>query len=70
MVGKEMFGAIECPVLAMAGDRDGSNPVERVVSAARHIPQHQISIIPNTEHACFLENWQAVWASVMPFLRG
>lgn len=55
-VGKEMLGSIKCPVLVMAGDRDGGNPVERVVSAARHIPQHQISIIPNTGHGCFLEN--------------
>ncbi|MCC6726440.1 MAG: alpha/beta hydrolase [Saprospiraceae bacterium] len=68
-VGKEMLSSIKCPVLVMAGDRDGGNPVERVVSAARHIPRHQISIISNTGHGCFLENWQAVWASVMPFLR-
>lgn len=68
-VGKEMLSAIQCPVLVMAGDRDGGNPVERVVSAARHIPQHQISIISNTGHGCFLENWQAVWASVVPFLK-
>ncbi len=68
-VGKEMLGAIQCPVLVMAGDRDGGNPVERVVSAARLIPLHQISIISNTGHGCFLENWQAVWAGVAPFLR-
>ncbi len=69
-VGKEMLGAIKCPALVMAGDRDGGNPVERVVSAARHIPQHQISIISNTGHGCFLENFAAVWASVEPFLKG
>ena len=53
----------------MAGDRDGGNPVERVVSAARFIPKHQISIIPNTGHGCFLENFEAAWASILPFLK-
>jgi pimeloyl-ACP methyl ester carboxylesterase len=69
-VGKGMLGTIKCPVLVMAGDHDGGNPVERVVSAARHIPKHQISIISNTGHGCFLENWAAAWASVAPFLKG
>ncbi len=68
-VGKELLGAIKCPVLVMAGDRDQGNPVERVVSAARYIPKHQISIIPNGSHTVFLENFDAVWASIVPFLR-
>ncbi len=68
-VGKEMLGAIKCQVMVMAGDNDGGNPVERVVSAARHISQHKISIIPNTGHGCFLENWEAVWAGVGSFLK-
>jgi pimeloyl-ACP methyl ester carboxylesterase len=68
-VGKEILGAISCPVLVMAGDHDDGNPVERVLSAARKIPQHQISIIPNTGHGCFLENFEAVWAVVRPFVQ-
>ncbi len=68
-VGKELLGAIKCPVLVMAGDRDQGNPVERVVSAARYIPKHQISIIPNGSHGVFLENFDAVWASIIPFLK-
>ena len=68
-VGKELLGAIKCPVLVMAGDRDQGNPVERVVNAARMIPNHQISIIPNTTHTVFLENFAAVWASIVPFLK-
>jgi pimeloyl-ACP methyl ester carboxylesterase len=67
-VGKDLLSAIKCPVLVMAGDHDGGNPVERVVSAGRFIPKHQISIIPNTGHGCFLENFEAAWASIVPFL--
>lgn len=67
-VGKELLSAIKCPVLIMAGDRDGGNPVERVVSAARFIPNHQISIIPNTGHGCFVENFKATWECIAPFI--
>jgi pimeloyl-ACP methyl ester carboxylesterase len=68
-VGKDLLGSIKCPVLVMAGDADGGNPVERVVSAARLIPSHKISIIPNTGHGCFLENFEATWAGIAPFLK-
>lgn len=68
-VCKDVLGSIKCPVLVMAGDRNDGNPVERVVSAARFIPKYQISIIPNTGHGCFLENFEAAWASILPFLK-
>jgi pimeloyl-ACP methyl ester carboxylesterase len=68
-VSKDVLSTIKCPVLVMAGDRDGGNPVERVVSGARFIPKHQIAIIPNTGHGCFLENFEAAWASILPFLK-
>jgi pimeloyl-ACP methyl ester carboxylesterase len=67
-VGKDLLSAIKCPVLVMAGDRDGGNPVERVVSAARFIPNHQISIIPNSGHGCFVENFKATWECIAPFI--
>jgi pimeloyl-ACP methyl ester carboxylesterase len=68
-VGKALLGTIKCPVLVLAGDHDQGNTVEHVVNAARMIPKHQISIIPNTTHTVFLENFAAVWASIEPFLR-
>ncbi len=67
-VSKDLLSAIKCPVLVMAGDRDQGNPVERVVSAARHIPNHQVGIIPNAGHVCFGDNFAATWASIAPFL--
>ena len=68
-VSRDLLISIKCPVLVMAGDKDGGNPVERVVSAARFIPNHQISIIPNTGHGCHNDNFEATWASIVPFLK-
>jgi pimeloyl-ACP methyl ester carboxylesterase len=68
-VGKDLLGTIKCPVLVMAGDRDNGNTVEHVVNAARMISKNQICIIPNTGHGCFLENFAAAWASIVPFLK-
>ena len=68
-ISKELLSAIKCPVMVMAGDNDGGNPVERVVSAARYIPKHHISIIPNTGHGCHNDNFEAVWATIYPFFK-
>ncbi|MDI6046863.1 alpha/beta fold hydrolase [Flavobacterium yafengii] len=68
-VGNDLLKSIKCPVLVMAGDKDDSNPVERVVKVARFIPKSQIAIIPNTTHECFTENFDATWACIVPFLK-
>ncbi|MDO1449201.1 alpha/beta hydrolase [Rhodocytophaga aerolata] len=68
-VGKELFTTIKCPVLVMAGDRDPSNPVDRVVNTSQMIPSSQLSIVPNGTHGVFLENFPAVWTSIVPFLK-
>ncbi len=68
-IGKDFFNTIQCPVLVMAGDRDAGNPPQRVVTTAQMIRQSQIGIIPNSTHGVFLENFPAVWASVVPFLK-
>lgn len=67
-VGKELFQSIRCPVLVLSGDRDPSNPIQQVVNTAAMIPHAQLSIIPNTTHVVFLENFPAVWAAIEPFL--
>jgi len=66
---KDFFQTIQCPVLVMSGDRDHGNPPARVVSTAQMIPHHQIGIIPNSTHGVFLENFPAVWACIVPFLK-
>jgi len=40
-----------------------------VINAYNMIPQSQLSIIPNTGHVVFMENFAAVWASIVPFLK-
>jgi len=67
-LNKEFFQTIQCPVLVMAGDKDQGNPPTRVISTVQMIPHHQISIIPNSSHGVFLENFPAVWDCVVPFL--
>jgi pimeloyl-ACP methyl ester carboxylesterase len=68
-VGKDLLGAIKCPVLVMAGDRDDGNTVQNVLSAAMLIPTHQLAIIPNAGHPAFIDNFAAVWACISPFIK-
>ncbi|TAE17418.1 MAG: alpha/beta hydrolase [Bacteroidetes bacterium] len=68
IISKDLLGKIKCPVMIIAGDKDEGNPIERVLTAARHISNHQIAIIPNTGHACHNDNFPAFWECVAPFL--
>ncbi|WP_304234425.1 alpha/beta fold hydrolase [Jiulongibacter sediminis] len=65
---KELFNAIQCPVLVLSGELDRNAPLMTVISAYQMIPNAQLSIIPNTGHVCFHENIEAVWAAVKPFV--
>ena len=66
---KELFASIQCPVLVMAGERDRNAPLATVIAAYLMIRNSQLAIIPNASHPVFLENFAAVWASIVPFLR-
>jgi pimeloyl-ACP methyl ester carboxylesterase len=66
---KELFSTIKCPVLVMAGELDRNAPLPTVINAYNMIPNSQLSIIPATGHVVFLENFAAVWASIVPFLK-
>ena len=68
-IGKELLSTIKCPSLIVAGDRDASNTVQRTVNTAQMIPNSQLAIIPNGTHTVFLENFLAVWACIVPFLK-
>lgn len=65
---KELFATIKCPVLVMAGELDRNAPLPTVINAYNMIPKSQLCIIPNTGHVVFMENFAAVWASLVPFL--
>ena len=63
------FQTIQCPTMVMAGDKDVGNPPARVVHTAQMIRNSQTAIIPNAAHGVFLENFNAVWACIQPFLK-
>jgi pimeloyl-ACP methyl ester carboxylesterase len=63
------FQTIKCQTLVMAGDKDASNPPQRVVHTAQMILNSVIGIIPNATHTAFLDNFPAVWACVVPFIK-
>lgn len=65
---KELFATIKCPVLIMAGELDRNAPLPTIINAYNMTPKSQLSIIPNTGHVVFMENFAAVWASLVPFL--
>ena len=69
VVGKELFNSIKCPVLVIAGERDMNALLPTVINAYNMIPNSQLSIIPHAGHVVFFENFAAVWASIVPFIK-
>lgn len=67
-ISVETFSRIKCPVLLMAGDRDGYNSIDRMVACAKAIPDHQLAIIPGCDHLIFFCNFPAVWEAMSPFV--
>lgn len=68
VASKDLFMSIQCPVLVMAGELDQNAPLPTVINAYNMIPNCQLSIIPNTGHVVFMQNFPAVWESLVPFL--
>jgi len=68
-VSKKLFNAIKCPVLLVAGERDLNAPLPTVLNAYNMISNSQLSIIPNAGHVVFIGNFEAVWASIIPFIK-
>lgn len=65
---KKLFGSIKCPVLLMSGERDGNAPLATVIAAYYMIPDARLAIIAKASHQCFVENFNAVWADIKPFI--
>ena len=64
-----LFATIKCSVLVIAGDRDPFNSIHQVVNAAKMLPKSSLAIIPNATHSAFADNFPAVWACIVPFLK-
>lgn len=54
--------------LLISGELDRNAPLPTVINAYNMMPHSQLSIIPNTGHVVFIENFPAVWESIVPFL--
>ncbi|MEM9142346.1 MAG: alpha/beta hydrolase [Bacteroidota bacterium] len=69
VVSQKILEKINCPVLIMAGDGDEYSSPDTLLKAHKWIKQSQLSLIPGCGHVVFYCNWNAVWASVAPFLK-
>ena len=68
-VGAEIFSAIRCPVLLIAGDEDDHAPIATMMEAHQMIPDSRFCIVPKSWHTTFLDNFEVTWAAMAPFLR-
>lgn len=50
--------------LLISGELDRNAPLPTVINAYNKMPR----IIPNTGYVVFIENFPAVWGSIVPFL--
>ncbi len=66
--GKELLGAIRCPVLLIAGDEDGDAPLLTMVEAHQFLPGSRLFIVPKASHAAFHDNLPLVLGAVTDFL--
>lgn len=69
VVDSALLSTIKCPVLVMAGDHDPFNNVQQVVNAVKMLPNSALAIIPNATHGAFSDNFPAVWACIIPFIK-
>ena len=68
VISKETFSKVSCPVLVVNGEKDPNSPMTTAIAAFYELPNAHLSIIPNAGHACFLENFDAVWGAVEAFI--
>ena len=55
-------------MLVLAGEKDMNAPLDTVIAAYKMLPNAQLAIIPGAPHPAFVVNFDAVWASIAPFL--
>ena len=67
-LGKELFGAIRCPVLFVVGDGDTHAPVRTVLEAKDMTANARLCVVPHAGHAAFLDNYPVAWAAISQFL--
>lgn len=67
-VGKELFGAVRCPVLFVVGDGDTHAPVHTVLAAKDMTAHARLCVVPHAGHAAFLDDYPVAWLAISQFL--
>lgn len=67
-VGEEIFGAIECPVLLIAGDEDDHAPIITVLEAHQMLKNSRMCVVPKAWHSAFLDNYEVTAAAIFQFV--
>ena len=68
-ISEETLAKIKCPVLLMNGENDEYASIDEFVQAHKYIPKSNLSIIPGCGHVIFFCNFEAVWASMVNFIK-
>lgn len=67
-VDKEIFGAINCPVLLIVGDEDDHAPIVTVLEAHQMLKNSRLCVVPKAWHSAFLDNYEVTAAAIFPFI--
>ncbi|MBD5538435.1 MAG: alpha/beta hydrolase [Desulfovibrio sp.] len=66
--GRELFGAVRCPVLFVVGDGDTHAPPKTVLEARDMTANARLCVVPHAGHAAFLDNSPVAWAAISQFI--
>lgn len=67
-VGKEIFGAINCPVLLIVGDEDDHAPIVTVLEAHQMLKNSRLCVVPKAWHSAFLDNYKVTSTAIFQFV--
>ena len=68
-IGENVFKNIPAKTLMIVGEDDQNAPLDTVIKAYKALPNADIAVIPSATHSVFSDNFNAVWATIEPFLK-
>ncbi|NXP10193.1 ABHEA protein, partial [Thinocorus orbignyianus] len=64
----EQYQQVQTPTLILYGDRDTRLGLQALQNL-RHLPRHQVAMVPDAGHACYLEKTEDFHRTLLGFLR-